>query len=287
MCVLSQDASKDLLMLLAAGYFDESTDGEFEERVFSVGGYIADGYSALQLDYKWKELLDKHGLVYFKASEADAGIEQFAKFRDNPSSVHTARFTEREKKILTDIKIEFVDLLCEQPHLIGVSATLHMQNWRAFANDYPGLAKRLPPVYQLCGHLVLMASGFIMNRSNEGRPAHLQGILKPVFDSHQEYADRFIASFDGFREKNPECSRNLLPPIFENDTTYKCLQAADLFVYEIRRTISNHFFDPRRDLRIAMGRLFPHVENTFVLDYEALKSLAEWQGRDKIPIEPL
>jgi len=273
-------------VLLAAGYFDESADGDFEDRVFTVGGYVAGGASSLQLDLRWHRLLDKYELAYFKASELESGIGEFAKFRDNPETAATDRFTQREKDLLKAIKIEFVELLCKQ-ELLAISATIHMRHLKAFANDKPDLVKRLPPFYQLCGHLVMMESGKALNEANAGVSPDLKSTLRPIFDSHQEFGPRFEASFESFKEKNPTSSQFLLRPMFEDERTYKCLQAADLFAYEIRRTVSNHFFEPRVKLRKAMERLFPEVRATFVLDYPIIESLALWQGKDSIPILPI
>lgn len=268
-------------MLLAAGYFDESADGEFEDRVFTIGGYIAGGPSGLQLDLRWQALLDKYGLGYFKASELESGIGEFAKFRDRPATASTDRFTEREKEVLRGIKVEFVNLLCAQRDMVAISATIHMRHLKAFEHDSPGLFKRLPPFYQLCGQLVMMEAGLALKEANEASPPYLHSVLRPIFDSHQEFGPRFEASFEDYKQKNPQSSQYLLPPAFEDEETYKCLQAADLFAYEIRRTVSNHFFEPRRDLRIAMLRLFPQVRATYVVDYETLKMLAELQGGDQ------
>jgi hypothetical protein len=274
-------------MLLAAGFFDESSDGEFEERVFTVGGYIASGAPAVQLELRWKDLLEKYELAYFKASELESLIEQFAKFRDDPSSATKARFNQREKELVISIKTEFVDLLCKQTDLIGVSATIHMQHLKAFQNDKPELFRKIPPFYQLCGQLVMMEAGQLMATTNASNPPHLQAMLRPIFDSHQEFGPRFKASFDEFKKKNPNSSKFLLPPLFEKEEDYLCLQAADLFTYEMRRTVSNHFFEPTRDLRIAAGRLFPQISKSFVVDYAALETLAGWQDRDFIPISPI
>jgi len=127
-----------------------------------------------------------------------------------------------------------------------------------------------------------------MADTNADNPNHMQAMLRPIFDSHQEFGPRFEASFDEFKSKNPNSSKFLWPPIFENEQTYLCLQAADLFTYEMRRTVSNHFFDPKRDLRVAAGRLFPQINRSFVVDYAALETLAGWQERDEvIPISPI
>lgn len=274
-------------MLLAAGYFDESTDGEFEDRVFTVGGYVTAGYPAIHLDFRWRELLKKYDIAYFKASEQESLIGEFAKFRDDPKNATKTRFTDREKLLVREIKTDFINLLSQQYDLIGISATVHMRNLKELKANRPDLFKKLPPAYLLCAQLVMMDAGDVMNKTQAERPPQLHGLLRPVFDSHEEYAIQMARSFAGFCDKNPKTSRFLLPPIFENEQTYLCLQAADLFVYEVRRTVSNFFFEPKRDLRIAMQRLFPQINNTYVLDYETLKSLAEWQGSDKIGIQSI
>lgn len=275
-------------MLLVAGYFDESAYGESEERVFTIAGYIASGAPAVQLELRWRDLLGKYKLEYFKASELESGIGEFAKFRDNPATASKDRFTEREKTLFKDIKKDFVDLLCKQCDLIAISATVHMQHLKAFRHDKPDEFRKLPSFYQLCGQIVMMEAGFLMAETNAHNSAIYQGLLRPIFDSHQEFGPSFEAGFDAFRQKNPNASRFLLNPKFEDDRTYLCLQAADLFAYEIRRTVSNYFFEPDRNVRIAAARLFPQISKTYVLDYAALETLAGWQGRnDAIPISPI
>jgi hypothetical protein len=275
-------------MLLAAGFFDESSDEDFEERVFTVGGYVASGAASVQLELRWKDLLDKYALAYFKASELESLIGQFAKFRDNPTSAAKDRFTKREKEPARSIKTEFIDLLCKQSDLIALSATINMQHLKAFRHDKPDEFRKIPSFFQLCGQIVIMEAGLMMLETNAQNPPSLQALLRPVFDSHREFGPRFERGFDVFRQKNPNASRYLLPPIFEDEKTYIALQAADLFAYEIRRTVGNHFFDPERDIRIAAGRLFPQVSKTYVLDYPTLETLAAWQGRNEaIPVSPL
>jgi hypothetical protein len=67
---------------------------------------------------------------------------------------------------------------------------------------------------------------------------------------------------------------------------YRCMQAADLLAYEIRRIAGNEIFDDVKRFRIAMQRLAPQVSTVYVLNYRALKLLAERQKPDFIPIEP-
>jgi hypothetical protein len=288
MYVKNQPSIEESLMLLAAGYFDESTDGEFEERVFTVGGYVTSGYPAIHLDLKWRDLLTKYEIEYFKASELEAGIGQFAKFRDKPKNASKDRFTEREREFFRCIKTEFVDLLSQQEGMIGISATVHMRQFKAFALDHPDLFRKLPTVYGLCAQLVMVDAGYLMNETQASNPPHLHGLLRPIFDSHKDYERLTVDTFDRFCKANPEASRLLLPPIFEDDKKYLCLQSADLFVYEVRRTISNYFFEPKRELRIAMKKLFPQAAHSYVLDYEALKLIAEWQGfEQRIPVQTL
>ena len=273
-------------MFLAAGYFDESSDNELEERCFTVAGYVAAGAPAVVLDLRWKALLREYDISYFKASELDNGFGEFLKFRDDPKGDVLARFSEREKVLFREIKTRFVDLICGEDGLIAISATCILRDWNLLRLEHPELIAKLPPMYQLCGHLVMLEAGFMMSDTNAANRPENRGLLRPVFDSHKEYSARFILSFDTFCQKNPIASKHLLPPIFEDDKTYHCIQAADLLAYEIRRIVGNETFDDVKRFRIAMQRLAPQVSTVYVLNYRALKLLAGRQRPDSIPIEP-
>ena len=70
---LSRSAIEEYRVWLAGGYFDESFD-EFEDATFTIAGLVGNGFDALVLDLRWKDLLQKYNLKYFKASEIELGF---------------------------------------------------------------------------------------------------------------------------------------------------------------------------------------------------------------------
>lgn len=275
-------------MWLCAGYFDESVDEDIEDRCFTIAGFIGPQYPAILLDFQWGDNLKKWNLDYFKASEIELGFGQFAQYRDDPKNLK-APLSTREKSLIREIKTSFVDIICDncsEDGLSGVGATLVLRDLHLLREQEPGLAKRLPRPYSLCGDLMLLEAGQIMLLSNHNSSRECQGEMRPIFDIQQEYGPRFRDAFPSFAQKNPNCSKFLLPPIFEKEQDYRCLQAADLLAYESRKLLVNSLYDPDRPERIAMTRLKEHVDRIYLLDYESLKLIAESQTVDAIPIKP-
>ena len=272
-------------MWLASGYFDESFD-KFEDATYTVAGLVGSEWDALILDLRWQELLKRYNLAYFKASEIELGFGEFRQYRDDPQDVKR-KLSSREKALIREIKTAFIDLICEQDELRGVAACMLVRDYRALKAELPDFHRRLPIPYVLCADLMLVEAGSRMNITNELHPK-TPGVLRPVFDSHKDYQARFTRGFQTFSKKNPKSSVSLLPPIFEKEQDYKCLQAADCIAYESRKLLFNTFFDPERDERIAMTRLKESVMDVmYLLDYDNLKTIAMGQHlADEIPIKP-
>lgn len=179
-------------------------------------------------------MLDKYGLEYFKASELEWGFGQFAKFRDNPDDLH-ARFSEREKKLFREIKTTTIDIFLEADLLWGFGAVLLLPDYHRLLGEFKAKNLVLPQPYYFCAQVVYMEAGFVMDFQNKGRTRSEQGSVRPVFDKQEEYEGEANQVFEVFREKNPLCSKWLLPPHFEDDRDYIVLQVADNLAYEMRR----------------------------------------------------
>ncbi len=286
MCVLSQPAIAEYTLMLVAGYYDESAD-EFEDWVYTVAGYTAPGRQASIFELRWAALLKKWNLAYFKASEIEAGFGEFAQYRDDLKNLKLP-LTKREKDLIRTIKIEFVDLICKEPDLWGFSATVNLRDYKLLKIQEPDLAQRIPKPYYLCGQLVMVETGYHLAESNSISPSWAKGLLRPIFDSHNDYSRTMIDSFKEFSEKNPESSRYMLPPLYEKEQTYLCLQAADCLAFESRKFAFNSEHDAEREPRKAFLRLMEHVRTAYYLDYEALKHIASSQDQPDIqPIEPI
>lgn len=275
-------------MWLASGYFDESWDNEIEDRCFSMAGFYGSQLGALHLDFLWSDALKRWNFKYFKASQIEFGFGEFAQYRDDPSDL-TAPLSDGEKKIIREVKTSFVDIICqicESRELIGVGATCLLRDLYLFQDREPDLAKRLPDVYTLCGDFMLMYVGLAMTLTNEEDCPKTPGLMHPIFDQQDEYGPRFKNGFSLFAQRNPRSAKFLKPPDFESEHAYRCIQAADLLAFEARKLLINIVYDPMRSPRIAMQRLREHVDKLYLLDYAALKLIAENQKNDSIPIVP-
>jgi hypothetical protein len=85
---------------------------------------------------RWRDLLDKYELGYFKASELNAGTGQFQKFRDDPSDYAFRRFSQREKDIFRQIKTAFTDLIINAENLYGVGAVVILSDLERLQSEY-------------------------------------------------------------------------------------------------------------------------------------------------------
>jgi hypothetical protein len=266
-----------------AGYFDESDDFK---RSYAVAGFLGNQHDCVHLDFAWKEkLLTKYELKYFKASELNTGRGQFAKFRDDPTGKLDKKFSTREKAIFDQIKIDSIDVILEFDLLVGIGAVLMLPDYRRLSEEYKLKGKTIPAPYFLCAQLVMMESGFIMHRLNSTLSGSQQGIVRPVFDSHEEYGGRTQQIFDDFCRKNPISSSCILPPLYENDEDYPVLQVADNLAYEARRLLITQEFDTHIPERKAMKRLRERVYKIYKVNYVALKTIMDGQKPDSIPFE--
>jgi hypothetical protein len=279
------EKSESLLMLIG-GYFDESSDEGIENRCYSVCGYVADGASALELSFIWADLLRKHHLAYFKASEIEYGFGEFRQYRDNPDDL-AAPLSKKEKEKIVEIKTDFVSAICKC-NVYGVGTVLMLRDYELLLSENMLAQKNLAAPWYLCSSFTLMASGLLMNEANRRHPPDRSGYLRPIFDWQKEYKGKFIESFPNFCRKNPESSRSLLPPHFEMEQDYKCLQAADCLAYEARKLLFwvEYEENPNRPMRKAMQRLGDRLFKIYKLNYEGLKIIAENQTADRIPIAP-
>jgi hypothetical protein len=272
--------------MLIGGYFDESTDEATENRCYSVCGYVADGASALELGFAWGDLLRKHNLKYFKASEIEYGFGEFRQYRDNPDDP-SVPLSKREKEKIVEIKSDFVSAICRS-NVYGIGTVLLLRDYELLMFENAAAKRNLAHPWYLCSSFTLMASGFLMNDANRRHPPQMTGFLRPIFDWQEEYQGKFVASFPNFCRKNPESSRFLLPPHFEMEQDYKCLQAADCLAYEARKLLLKVEYDdsPGRPMRMAMQRLGERMFKIYLLNYEGMKVIAENQTADRIPIQP-
>jgi hypothetical protein len=75
-----------LNVITMAAYFDESSG----ENCFSIAGYVAGYATWIDIDWRWRDLLKKWEIKYFKASECETLVGQFLKYRTDPAHPRAA-----------------------------------------------------------------------------------------------------------------------------------------------------------------------------------------------------
>jgi hypothetical protein len=112
-------------MLIA--YLDESYDQEMKE-VFVAAGFIA-RYEWSGVEWRWKALLEKYELKYYRAAEAGHAREEFEKppFRTHPNKLRKEQWT-----LLQEVRNEFLLVLCNG-RLFGLAIGIHMKDFHRVA----------------------------------------------------------------------------------------------------------------------------------------------------------
>jgi hypothetical protein len=270
------------MAVIYAGYYDESSD----DLSFSVAGFIGPMRSWVHLDWAWRDLLAKWSVKYFKASECVQGLGQFAQYRDDPLNVK-ARLKTHEWEKLQAAYIDFGDAILEHSdYLIGGGATVP---WSDFEKIIGESAKArtylLDHPYYICLQATLHAATVNMVEENKSRSEDGRLYIKPVFDSHEEYAEIARIAYEKFTEKNKTAGTVLLPLRYDDDIDTPALQAADMLAYEGRKFSSNKARTPERDMREGLKRLLPVVDKIKDLNYDILKLIIDHQ-RDLPPSPP-
>jgi hypothetical protein len=181
--------------------------------------------------------------------------------------------------------VDSIDIILDFDLLVGLGVNLVLPDYHRLYEEYKRMGKTLAAPYFFCAQLLMMESGFIMHKLNSSSSASQQGVIRPVFDSHEEYSGRAKQMFDEFCAKNPVSSSALLPPHYEDDQKYLVLQAADNLAYECRRLLITEDFDTHIPERKAMIRLKQCIYKIYKLNYKSLKAILDAQTPDVIPLE--
>jgi hypothetical protein len=268
-------------LVIYCAYYDESD----LRPGFSLAGYSAAYDTWVHLDWAWKGLLNKWNLRYFKASECENLLKEFAQYRDDPKD-HKSPLKPHERERQKEIKREFIDAICKHhDDLQGYGAVVVLEDFeRLIAEDSRALSLFSDKPYYICFQLCLLAAAYPVRDANQHLPYNDRIRVKPIFDTHEEYSALAKVLFDRFCEKNPKSAQVLLPPDYESDVEVSALQVADTLAYEARKLLARKIRDPHDDyMRPPLLRLLPSLYRMYRLDYDALKLTIERQRSDAIP----
>jgi uncharacterized protein DUF3800 len=263
-------------------YYDESD----EKPAFSLAGYAAASDTWLHLGWKWQDLLKFWNLEYFKASECENLLKQFAQYRDPASDVKTP-LNKNERARMIEIKTQFVDAICSHhDDLQGYGAVVIVKDFeKIISEDAAAKSYLMEKPYYICFQLCLIAAAMPAWYKNKDRVIEDRVYIKPIFDSHKEYSLLAKSLYDKFIVKNPRAAEVLQPPDYADDKRVSALQVADTLTYEARKLLTRKINDPNDDyVRPPMTRLSPAIYRIYKLDYQALKMIVARQDSDSISV---
>jgi hypothetical protein len=263
------------MAVIYGGYFDESAD----DTSFSVAGYTAPYDTWIHLDWRWRDLTKAWNIKYFKASECENGLGEFAQYRDNPTNVK-ARLKQHEWEKLQLAKGQFIDAICKHADYIrGSGAVTSLKDFqRITSENAKAHALFMDHPYYVCLQATLSSATRTMFVENLRRSKENKLYVKPIFDSHEDFSEIARIAYDRFREKNTRAATILLPLNYEDDIDTPALQVADMLAYEVRKYLTNQGRTPDRPMREQLQKLLATIKDRiYRLDYEALKMIVENQ----------
>lgn len=272
-------------LVLCGAYFGEG----HEKPGFAIAGYSAAIAAWWHLDCHWQELLKRWKLKYFKASECENGLAEFAQYRDDPADLKSP-LKPHERERLRKAKIEFIDAICEHHHVLqGYGAAIVTEDFeRIMGEDPVARGIFLDKPYYLGAQLCLVAAAMLVRDVNTLRTGNDKIEVRPVFGAHEERNGIAKTVFENFAIKNPRSAEVLLAPQYGDHRTDSWLQVADTLAYEIRKQLTPSAKNPSADyMRVSLRSLLPALHRVFRLNCRNVKQIISNHSPDSIPIPHL
>jgi hypothetical protein len=277
-------ADDAVFLTLANSYMDESFDPKHKGQYrgfFVVGGMMGRGWAVFELERRWQQLLEKHGLAYFKASECENGWRQFSKFVSDSKNI-----TVRERDVLDSISLEFLALIVNPCVLDPVHyltcygvGILQEDFYEVIKSDYARSVLGDSP-YRLAYDFAFIQGAWMMKQLGNGWGASF------VCDEHEIHSPLAPTAYYKLKETNPEAAQYMLS--FSSIDEKECapVQAADAVVYEVRRALN--FQSKQPELSGQLRKQFQFLAGEKGMGYIAHSNgeQLEWLVKNHKPGEP-
>lgn len=270
-------------LVLCGAYVDEG----HEKPGFAIAGYSAAIAAWWHLDRQWQDLLKRWNLKYFKASECENGLAEFAQYRDDPTDPKSP-LKPHERERLRKAKIEFIDAIGEHHHVLqGYGAAIVTEDFETGEGPVaPGIFLNRP--YYLGAQLCLVAAAMLVRDVNTLRSGNDKIEVRPIFGAHEECNGIAKTVFENFAAKHPRSAEVLLPPQYGDDRIDSWLQVADTLAYELRKQLSESTKNSSADyMRVSLRSLLPALHRVFRLNCRNLIQIIGNHSPDSIPIPHL
>jgi len=256
--------NRHLFVATFGAYFDESEDNY----CISFSGYVAGYKTWIDFDWKWREVLKKWDIKYFKSSECETLVGEFLKYRSDPNHPR-APMTPKDKETARRARTDFTDVICQlQDSLCGIGAVVVKRDFeRIISENSRALFLFGSEPYFLA--LQMCLTRMVTKLAQDNGPFAGKHYIKPIFDSHEEFSGTAKRLYDKFKSKNPNVAAVLLPLNYEDDIDTAALQASDFLTYEVRKYLVGLDVEKRSE-RISLQRISPTVYAIDRVDYPAL-----------------
>jgi hypothetical protein len=230
-------------MLIA--YLDESFDQAMKE-VFVAAGFIAryEGWSSVE--WRWRSLLEKYELKYYRAAEAGHARGQFEK---PPFRTHPNKLSREQWGLLQEVRNEFLSVLCSG-RLFGLAIGMHMKDFYKVACTPEILSKFGNTPYYLCCHMALIQT--LVGARDELRTRE---VIQSFFDQNGEHQAEMKRVHQAFGQINPEYRAQMGSLEFASKEIKILLQTADTLAYEVQKDFRRQITNPGTPRRVELERL--------------------------------
>lgn len=262
---------RHICAMILAAYFDESSDSY----CFSVSGYVAGYATWVDFDWRWRDVLRKWNIKYFKSSECETLVGEFLKYRTDPQHPR-APMAKEDKDTARRARTDFTDVICQlQNSLCGIGTVV-------IKNDFERIISESEKARFIFGcepyfmGLQVCLTRMVTRLEKDNGPMVGKHYIKPIFDTHEEFSGRAKVLYDKFKGKNPNVAAVLLPLSYDDDLETTALQASDFLTYEVRKYLLGEDVE-KRPPRISLERISPTIYAIDRLDYAHLVDILNRQ----------
>lgn len=226
-------------------YFDESWD-QFQKKVLVFGGMVGRYEQWARIEWPWRSLLEKYGIRYYRASDAEFARGEFAK---EPFRTGNQPSTPKQYRLLQSVREEFFEVITRGT-VTGFAIQIPVEVFWQVA-DTPEKKEAFGGTpYYICAHTSLLR---LLKEIKYEVPS--KELIKFVCDRQHDFEKEMKKVHAHMQTKECEFHSQVGSISFEDKTGFIPLQVADTFVYETRKDVERKMADPNASERPEFARM--------------------------------
>lgn len=225
-------------------YFDESWD-QTQQKILVIAGIMGLYHQWEKIEWRWRELLDKYNIAYYRANEAEGANGQFDK---PPYRTAGVPLTAAQFKLLQDVKDEFFGALTAG-NVSGAAIGIPIQTFNQVADTPQKQAQFGKTPYYICGHITMLSL------FNALKVMRAKDLLVFRFDRQEQFEKEMKKVNTHLQLPACEFHSQVGSICFEDKKKFLPLQVADTLAYECRKHLENLIADPKAVPRPELKRL--------------------------------